>query len=95
MGMKAALLVEPKRLEIREIPMTGPGDRDVVVKIDAVGICGSDVHIYAGEINWNIDAEGNVISLETSPQILGHEITGRITRVGSKVHDVFVGDLIG
>ena len=94
MGMKAALLVEPKRLEIREIPMPEPGDRDVVVKIDAVGVCGSDVHIYAGEINWNIDAEGNVISLETSPQILGHEITGRITQVGSEVHDISVGDRV-
>ena len=45
--MKAALLVEPGTLEIREIPDPKPGSRDVVVAVDAVGICGSDVHILS------------------------------------------------
>ena len=92
--MKAALLIEPKRLEIRDVPTPEIGERDVLVAIDAVGVCGSDVHIYAGHINWNIDASGREVPLESSPQILGHEIVGRITDVGSKVHDVVVGDRV-
>ena len=92
--MKAALLVEPKRIEIRDVPTPDPGDHDVLVEIDAVGVCGSDVHIYAGHINWNIDESGREVPLATSPQILGHEIAGRIAMVGRKVKDVTVGDRV-
>ena len=92
--MKAALLVEPKRIEIRDLPTPDPGDHEVLVEIDAVGVCGSDVHIYAGHINWNIDESGREVPLSTSPQILGHEIAGRITMVGRNVEDVAVGDRV-
>ena len=92
--MKAALLVEPGTLEIREIPDPKPGPRDVVVAVDAVGICGSDVHIHAGHINWNVDADGREISLADSPQILGHEIVGTIVETGAEVDDVAIGERV-
>lgn len=94
MGMKAALLVEPKRLEIREIPVPAPGPLDVVVEIGAVGICGSDVHLYAGHVNWHQDATGRTIPLSESPQILGHEIVGTIVETGTAVLDLAVGDRV-
>lgn len=94
MGMKAALLVEPKHLEIREIPVTKPGPRDVVIEVGAVGICGSDVHLYAGHINWHVDATGRTIPLSESPQILGHEIVGTVVEIGTDVRDLAPGDRV-
>ncbi|CAI4651826.1 AMP_1a_G0039420.mRNA.1.CDS.1 [Saccharomyces cerevisiae] len=51
------------------------GDHDVDVEIEACGICGSDFHIAVG--NWGPVPEN---------QILGHEIIGRVVKVGSKCH---------
>ncbi len=92
--MKAALLVEPKHLEIRDLIDPTPGPRDVVVEIAAVGICGSDVHLYAGHVNWHVDASGRTIPLSESPQILGHEIVGVVREIGSAVDDLAVGDRV-
>ena len=89
--MKAALLVEPKHLEIRDLIDPTPGPRDIVVEIAAVGICGSDVHLYAGHVNWHVDARGRTIPLSESPQILGHEIVGVVREIGSAVTDLAVG----
>lgn len=92
--MKAALLVEPRCLEIREVAVAAPGPRGVVVEIGAVGICGSDVHLYAGHINWHVDAEGRTIPLSESPQILGHEIVGTVVEIGEAVDDLAPGDRV-
>ena len=61
------------------------------VEVEAVGIFGSDVHIYAGHIDWNIDTAGREVPLSASPQILGHGIVGRITGFGCDVHGISVG----
>ncbi len=92
--MKAALLVEPRCLEIREIPVPAPGPRDVVVRVGAVGICGSDVHLYAGHLNWHVDAAGRTIPLSEAPQILGHEIVGTVAEIGDAVDDLAPGDRV-
>ena len=61
---------------------TAPGDSDVVVKIKACGICGSDLtYIKYGGINR---AEGGVTPI-------GHEAAGEVTHVGANVKDTFVG----
>jgi L-iditol 2-dehydrogenase len=65
-----------------------------VVEIAAVGICGSDVHLYAGHVNWHVDASGRTIPLSESPQILGHEIVGVVREIGSAVQDLAVGDRV-
>lgn len=92
--MKAALLVEARSLEIREIPVPPLGSRDVAIEIGAVGICGSDVHLYAGHINWHVDDSGRTVPLAESPQILGHEIVGTVREIGRDVSDLRPGDRV-
>jgi threonine dehydrogenase-like Zn-dependent dehydrogenase len=61
------------------------------VRVEAVGLCGTDLHIVAGHANYNRDALGRPRPLATHPQILGHEIAGVVAEVGSEVRDVAVG----
>lgn len=92
--MKAALLVEPRVLVHREIPDPRPAVGDVMVRLDAVGICGSDVHVHDGAVNWNLGADGCPIPLTRAPQILGHEMVGRVVEVGDAVESLSPGDRV-
>ena len=92
--MKAALLVEPRVLVHREVPDPRPAVGDVTVRLDAVGICGSDVHIHDGSVNWNFGPDGHPIPLGRHPQILGHEMVGRVVEVGDAVERLVPGDRV-
>ena len=92
--MRAALLVAPNRFEIRDVPRDEPRPRDVRVRVQAVGICGTDLHIVSGEANYNRDSTGRAIPLAEAPQILGHEIAGVVEDVGADVHDLAPGDQV-
>jgi threonine dehydrogenase-like Zn-dependent dehydrogenase len=92
--MKACLLCDVGRIEVREVPSPQPSPRDVLLRISAVGICGTDAHIFAGHANYNTDAAGKKISLSAHPQILGHEISGEIVEVGREVRDLAPGDRV-
>ena len=92
--MQASVLTSPRTLEVRDLPDPVVQPHHVLVKIEAVGICGSDVHIYRGHANWNHDENGVAIPLSVEPQILGHEIAGTVVEVGSRVEDVSVGDRV-
>ncbi len=82
--MKAVRLVEiSKPLEMQEIPRPPVGDRDVLVRIKAAGICHSDVHYRAGA-----SAVGPL------PQTLGHEVAGVVEEAGAQVTNVSVGDRV-
>jgi L-iditol 2-dehydrogenase len=68
----------------RPVPVTGP--RDVLVQVQAVGICGSDVHYYEhGRIGEYVVDQ---------PMIIGHEAAGVIVAVGEKVDDRSVGQRV-
>ena len=90
--MKACVLAEVGRLEVREVPRPVISPYEVLVKVGAVGICGTDAHIFAGHANYNLNERGKQIPLNLQPQILGHEISGTIAEVGSAVNDLEVGD---
>jgi L-iditol 2-dehydrogenase len=92
--MKASMLVESKRLEVRELADPEVHAQDVLVRLDAVGICGSDVHVFEGHANWNVDAGGTPIPCATQPQILGHEMAGEVVEIGSGVRDLQLGDRV-
>lgn len=92
--MKAAVLVDVGRIEIREVRTPDPGPREVLLRIAAVGLCGTDLHIFAGHGNYNRDARGQPIRLAEQPQILGHEITGIVEETGTDVHDLRPGDRV-
>lgn len=71
------------RVEEREIPQIGP--EEVLIKVMACGVCGSDVHIF----------EGDQGSTSTEPPLIqGHEFSGIITEVGSAVKNCKVGDRV-
>lgn len=89
--MKAAVLVDAGRIEIREVPDPRPGPRDVLLRVAAVGLCGTDAHIVAGHANYNRDERGRLIPLAEQPQVLGHEIAGVVEAVGAEVRDLRPG----
>jgi len=90
--MKACLLCDVGRIEVRDVPLPQLSPRGILLRIAAVGICGTDAHIFAGHANYNTDVSGEKIPLTAHPQILGHEISGQITEAGSEVHDLAPGD---
>jgi len=92
--MKAAVLQDVEKLVVQEIPdpVLAPGE--VMLQVKAVGVCGTDLHIYKGHGNYNLDAEGRHIPLTEQPQILGHEFSGEIVEVGSEVADLKPGDRV-
>ena len=65
--MKALVYTNPNALEWREEPEPLPGNDEVLVRVDAVGICGSDMHAYHGH-----DLR------RPPPLVLGHEAAGSI-----------------
>ncbi|MBT3275344.1 MAG: alcohol dehydrogenase catalytic domain-containing protein [Spirochaetales bacterium] len=80
--MRAVKILEPGRIIIDEIDIPAPGPHDVVIKVLASGICGTDVHIYKGEY------------LGTYPVIPGHEGAGFVESVGAAVSGVKPGDSV-
>ncbi|MFA5422944.1 MAG: alcohol dehydrogenase catalytic domain-containing protein [Phycisphaerae bacterium] len=83
--MKAVQLTAIRRLEIAELPKPQiENDDEVLVRVKAVGVCGSDVHYYAqGRIGTN---------KVQFPYRIGHECSGIVEQTGSKVTRVKVGD---
>ena len=73
-------------LELVEVPVPVAGPGDVLVKVQAAGICGTDLHIEA----WDSWAAKTI----EPPLTIGHEFAGTVVQVGSGVSDVAVGDLV-
>jgi threonine dehydrogenase-like Zn-dependent dehydrogenase len=92
--MRAAVLRDARRLDVCDVPRPQPAPHEVLVRVQAVGLCGTDLHIYAGHGNYNFDAGGRPVPLTTEPQILGHEIAGSVEAVGSAVDDMVPGDRV-
>lgn len=81
--MKAAVLQAPYKIVIEEIPEPKPGPGEVLVKVKAVGICGSEVHAYQG-----------MHVRRLPPAILGHEFAGEIAALGEGVTRFKTGDRV-
>ena len=89
--MRAAVLVDVGRIEVRDVPVFRPSPHEVLVRVTAVGLCGTDLHIVSGEANYNRDDTGRALPLSDHPQILGHEIVGVVEEFGAGVRDVARG----
>jgi 2-desacetyl-2-hydroxyethyl bacteriochlorophyllide A dehydrogenase len=86
--MKAAIKGEPKPgIRVGELPIPRISPEEVLIRVKAVGICGSDVHIY----EWTPGYEHLADYL---PVVLGHEFAGEVAEVGSQVSGVKVGDRV-
>lgn len=76
---RVAQLTAPERLEIREYPVRPIREDEILVKVEACGICGTDLHCYRSD------------PFGLAPVVLGHEGTGVVLAVGSKVRMDSVG----
>jgi L-iditol 2-dehydrogenase len=92
--MKASVLCDVRRLEVRDVPRPVISPYEVLVRTTAVGLCGTDVHIFAGHANYNTNEFDQPIPLTVQPQILGHEIAGVVAEIGSAVTDLQPGDRV-
>jgi L-iditol 2-dehydrogenase len=81
--MKALLLTKYRELEYTDAPVPEIGERDVLVRVAACGICGSDVHGYDGSSGRRIP-----------PLIMGHEAAGVVERVGGAVRNAKPSDRV-
>jgi threonine dehydrogenase-like Zn-dependent dehydrogenase len=92
--MRALAIYGDEKMELREASLQRPGPREVVLKVGAVGFCGTDFHIYEGRANYNTDPSGIPIPTSIEPQILGHEFSGTVIEAGSEVTDLAAGDRV-
>ncbi len=83
--MKALLLKEAKKLEIKDVSLPELKEDEVLVKVMAAGVCGTDLHLYEGEGG----ATDSVL-----PMVLGHEFSGVIEKVGNNVKEFSPGDRV-
>src|SRR5688500_12573166 len=73
--------------ELIERPTPTPGPGEVLLRMDAASICGTDLHLFT----WNEWAAENLVP----PRVLGHELAGTVIATGSGVTRVREGDLVG
>ena len=84
--MRAAVLLEPGRIEMEERPLPAPEAGDVLVRVTTVGVCGSDAHYYR---------EGRIGEfVVTAPIVLGHEAAGVVVAVGDGVPVGRIGERV-
>lgn len=84
--MRASVLLAAEKIELQERPVPAPAPDEVLVKVTAVGVCGSDVHFFKeGRLgDWVVE----------EPLVLGHEAGGTIVAVGSGVNPARVGERV-
>jgi len=78
-----AFVTQPGKIEILETPVPALGEFDVLIKVKACTICGSDLHIFKGKHPF-----------VTLPIPVGHEIAGEVTDIGHRVSKVRPGDRV-
>mgnify|MGYP006266057185 CR=1 FL=1 len=78
--MHAAVITEPRKLELQELDPPAVGPKDVKIEIRSSGVCGTDVHIYGGDY------------IGSYPVIPGHEFAGVVVETGPEVTRIHKGD---
>jgi len=81
--MRAAVMTSPFNIEFRDVSRPVPGPDEVLVRVKAAGICGSDVHFYDGSNPY-----------ANYPQIFGHELAGVIEEIGEEVVSCKIGERV-
>ena len=89
MKMQAWLLDTPalatnRPLRLGEIPVPVPSNDELLLRVNACGICRTDLHVVEGEL-----------PIRRSPLIPGHQIVGRVTALGARVEGFSIGDRVG
>lgn len=81
--MKAVVVEKPGSIAVVERDIPEITENQVLVKVKAAGICGSDVHIFHGKN-----------AFATYPRVVGHEFVGEVVKVGSQTENIAVGDRV-
>ncbi|HEX6508417.1 MAG TPA: alcohol dehydrogenase catalytic domain-containing protein, partial [Chloroflexota bacterium] len=76
--------LEPRSAELREVSQPRIGDDEVLLRVGAASVCGSDVHQYLGTPSWRVEV----------PVTLGHEFTGTVAELGKYVAGFAEGDRV-
>ncbi|HEX2897030.1 MAG TPA: zinc-dependent alcohol dehydrogenase family protein [candidate division Zixibacteria bacterium] len=83
--MKAMVLVEQRRpLRLQNLPIPTPKEHQILIRINACGVCRTDLHIVDGELNE-----------PKLPLVLGHQIVGRVEKAGKNVKKFYIEDRVG
>ena len=80
--MKAVVLEEVGKIVVKDVPKPEPGPKEILIKVNVCGICGTDLKLYKGQYTAKV------------PVILGHEFSGDVVEVGNDVKNVKVGDKV-
>lgn len=80
--MKAAVVEAPGKVSLTTVPDPAPGPREVVVRVSACGLCGTDLHILQGEFAPSL------------PLVPGHEFAGEVVATGADVTGLALGDRV-
>ncbi len=83
--MKSAVFYGVRDLRVEESPKPKVGSKEVLIRVKACGVCGTDIHIYEGDKG---------AAAVTPPTILGHEFSGIVEEIGEEVTACKVGDRV-
>lgn len=86
--MRALVVTAPRTAAVEEVSAPQPGPDDLVVDVERVGICGTDVELYTGQMAY-LDQ-----GITHFPLRLGHEWTGTVTAVGSSENEHWIGSRV-
>ena len=75
---------EKHAVELRDVPVPEIGPEDVLLDVQAVGVCGSDLHMWTCQHSWTVNY----------PCVLGHEFGGVVHELGERVSGWKVGDRV-
>lgn len=92
--MKAAVLEDQGRISVKEIPRPSLAPDEVLLKVRACGICGSDVRYTKGDNPWAKQTLG-IVKRFKGKMVLGHEFSGEIVKVGNPSLENRIGERVG
>ncbi len=81
--MKQAVMTRPGAIEIRDVALPDLGANDVLIRVERIGVCGSDVHVFHGLHPYT-----------SYPVVQGHEVGGTISQVGAAVAGLEAGEVV-
>ncbi len=81
--MLQAVMIEPGKIEFRQIEKPTPGAKDVLIKMKNIGVCGSDIHVFHG-----------MHPFMSYPVVQGHEVSGEVAEIGDDVQYFLPGNRV-
>jgi threonine 3-dehydrogenase len=85
--MRALVKTTPEHTDLKKIPVPEPGENQVLIRVKAAALCGTDLHIY----NWNSWSQHAGIQL---PVVMGHECCGDVVTIVENVERLRAGDKV-